>query len=233
MSARLRRPLDPQGSRRSVRAVLLAVGVAFCLATLGAAPVGAASGYMRDVYFVGAFERQVDGRTCTAASVAMMMNMLARRDLQLPQLSILRYEQPRDALNDRIQRGSDPLGLSRAATYFSRYTSRPTTYRWEAYSTKAQALKRAATQIAITGKPVALTVWHGRHAVVMTGVTGWGHPARDSFKLANIAISDPLGYSHRWYVAISYPFDRYLETDATAWYDAAWYGKYVLVVPQE
>ena len=233
MSARLRRPLDPQGARRSVRAVLLALGAAFCLATLGAAPVGAASGYMRDVYFVGAFERQVDGRTCTAASVAMMMNMLARRDLGLAQLTILRYEQPRDALNDRVQRGSDPLGLSRAATYFSRLTPRPTTYRWEAYATKAQALKRAATQIAITGKPAALTVWHGRHAVVMTGVTGWGHPTRESFKLVNIAISDPLGYSHRWYAASSYPFDRYLETDATPWYDAAWYGKYVLIVPQE
>jgi hypothetical protein len=246
MSARLRRPRDPRGRRRSFlaaprsfraarrpfRALLVTPLVAICLATLAATPVGAAHGYAKDVYFVGAYERQVDSRTCTAASVAMMMNMLARRDLALNQMAILRWEQPRDALNDRVQRGSDPLGWSRAATYYSRYTPAPTIYRWEAYATKAQAFKRAATQLASTGKPVGLTVWHGRHAVVMTGVTASADPTKRWFTVTGVAISDPLGYSHRWYTASSYPLDTYLEMDATATYDAAWYGKYVVIVPQ-
>src|SRR5262249_44591655 len=124
MSAHLRRPR---------RLLLLGPFVAAWLTILGAAPAAAASGYTRDLYFPGAWGRQVHGRTCTAASTAMMMNLLARHDLHLPQMAILRYEQPRDALNDRVQRGSDPLGWARAATYFSRFTPRPTAYKWEAY----------------------------------------------------------------------------------------------------
>ena len=101
----------------------------------GGAPrrVSAASSLTYDTYFWSAYERQVDNRTCTAASTAMMMNILNGRDLNLDQLAILRYSQPRDALSDSVQRGTDPLGWARAATYFSRYTIRPTTYRWEAY----------------------------------------------------------------------------------------------------
>jgi hypothetical protein len=163
----------------------------------------------------------------------MMMNLLEREDLNLPQLSILRFAQVRDALMDARQRGSDPLGWARAATYFSRYTAQPTTYRWEAYPSKTAALKRAASQIARTGKPVGLVVQHGKHAVVMTGIrTGTNPASGDDFSLVSIAISDPLGSAHRWYTASSYALNTYLELDATAQFDAAWYGKYVIVVPQ-
>ena len=65
--------------------------------TVGAVPAAAATptmrtseAFTRDLYFTGAYEHQVDSRTCTAASVAMMENLIARRDLNLPQLNILR-----------------------------------------------------------------------------------------------------------------------------------------------
>jgi hypothetical protein len=219
MSARLRR---------------LGLALPALLLVLGAAPspAGAGSAYTRDLYFSAGYERQVDSRTCIAASTAMMMNFIARRDLNLNQLAILRYAQPRDALNDRVQRGSDPLGWAKAATYYSRYTYRPTTYAWEAYSSEYAALKRAATQIARTGKPVGLIVWNGRHAVVMTGFIASRNPTRGDFTLSDIYYSDPLGSRHALVTAASSPLNRYRELDATATYDRAWYGKFVIVVPQ-
>jgi hypothetical protein len=179
----------PARPRRPLRFVLVPALIGLWLALIGAVPAASAAvGYSRDVYFVGAYERQVDSRTCTAASTAMMMNMLDRHDLNLPQLSILQFSQVRDALSDAVQRGSDPLGWARAASYFSRYTARPTVYRWESYSTKTAALKRAASQIAALGKPVGLVIKHGKHAVVMTGIrTGTDPTKGKDFSLVSIA----------------------------------------------
>ena len=216
-------------SRRALIPTLLALAAA---AAIGASPVGAASGTSRDLYFSSGYERQVDGRTCTAASTAMMMNFIARRDLNLSQMSILRYEQPRDALNDSVQRGSDPLGWSRAATYYSRYTGRPTTYAWEAYTTEAKALQRAARLIAWTGKPVGLVIQNGQHAVVMTGYTASRNPLDPWFVAEKVAISDPFGSHHYWISAPYSPLNPYYELDATTTYDKLWYGKYIIIAPQ-
>jgi hypothetical protein len=208
----------------SILAVAAFIGVA-------PAPTNAASSFTYDTYFWSSYERQIDNRTCVAASTAMMMNILNGRDLNLDQMKILRYAQPRDALNDSVQRGTDPLGWAKAATYFSRYTIRPTTYRWEAYSSKYTALKRAAKTIAAYGKPAGLLVQHGRHAVVMTGFTASRNPNRGDFKLTNFFYSDPLGARHAYVSTAWTPFNTYLELDATRTYDKAWYGKYVIVVP--
>lgn len=223
----------PARHRPFRRIGLLAMTLAVCLLGLGAAPGRAATGYGLDVYFAAGYERQVDNRTCTAASVAMMMNFIARRDLGLDQMAILRYEQPRDALNDKVQRGSDPLGWSRAATYYSRYTGRPTTYAWEAHTTALAALRRAAKQIAITGKPVGMLVSHGTHAMVMTGFNSTANPkTAATWTLTAIWFSDPYGSAHRGAPAASTPLTRYTQTDATSYYDARWYGKYIVIVPQ-
>ena len=201
--------------------------------TFAPAPTAAlvTNGYTRDLYFSSGYERQVDSRTCTAAGTAMMMNFIAHRDLGLNQLSILRFEQPRDALNDRVQRGSDPLGWSKATTYYSRYTGRPTTYSWQAFSSEYAALKDAAARIARFGKPVGLVVQHGRHAVVMTGFKSNRNPNRGDFRLLSIFVSDPYGYRHVLYPAADAPLNRYLELDATTTYDRLWYGKYITVAP--
>ena len=228
---RLRRflRLGPASPRRALFPAILALLAA---ASIGAAPVGAASGSTRDLYFTSGYERQVDGRTCTAASTAMMMNFIARRDLNLSQMAILRYEQPRDALNDAVQRGSDPLGWSRAATYYSRYTGRPTTYAWEAYPTEAKALLRASKLIAATGKPVGLVIQNGKHAVVMTGYTSSRSLLDPWFAPDKIAISDPFGSHHYWISAPYSPLNPYYELDATTTYDKLWYKKYIIIAPQ-
>jgi hypothetical protein len=214
------------------RSLLLGPLTLLLVTAFGAAPAAAASTWTRDLYFYGSWEQQIDSRTCTAASVAIMENLIARRDLNLGQMNILRYEQPRDALNNAVQRGSDPLGWSLAATHWSTVTPRPTTYRWEAYPTKTAALNRAAQQLAVTGKPIGLLVGHGTHAIVMTGVSTTANPKGGSFSVLTISISDPDGWHHRRYSGAGSPLNTYLELDATTWYDQQWYGKYVIIVPQ-
>ena len=210
-------------------------GLVFALVLVsGVAPANtdAATSFTIDVYFGSGYEHQVDDRTCTAASTAMMLNFIAGRDLGLSQMTILQYEQPRDALNDKKQRGSDPLGWSVALTHFASRTGTSFTYNWEAYASQNAALKRAATQIAITRKPVGLAVWNGQHAAVMTGFVASRDPRLGAFTLTYVWISDPFGSSHERYTAAGSPLDPYLELDATPAYDKAWYKNYVIVVPQ-
>jgi hypothetical protein len=218
-------------ARRLGPALWLSLVATVLGAMLPASALGATT-YSQQLYFPSGYERQVDGRTCTAAATAMMLNFIARRDLSLNQMTILRYEQPRDALNNSTQRGSDPLGWARALTYYAPRTGRTFTYEWEAYASESAALRRAAKQLAMTGKPVGLTTWHGQHAVVMTGFSATSDPRRGDFSLTWVWISDPTGSSHVRYSASDSPLDSYLETDATATYDRLWYGKYVIVVPQ-
>lgn len=216
--------------RYRIRVLIAATAIAVALAAIAPATADAGT-YRRDVYRSDLYEHQVDGRTCVAASTAMMLNFVARRDLGLSQSAILRYAQPRDALNDAIQRGTDGLGWSKAATYFSPRSGDPTTYRVEAYDTEMRALRRAALQIARLGKAVGVTVSHGRHAVVMTGFEATADPRSGSFTLLRVWLSDPYGTHHAVYPATATPLDTYLELDATPYWDARWYGHYVIVAP--
>jgi len=218
-----RRPAIPVAALLSAVALLAAIGV-------GPASAGT---YSRDLYFRDGYERQIDSRTCTAASTAMMINFIGRRDFDLDQSYILDWAQDRDTLNDNTQRGSDPLGWARALTWFGTRAGKGTIpYRWEAYSSEYIALKHAARVIAERGVPVGLLVRHGTHAVVMTGFEATSDPRRGDFTLLSVWISDPNGSSHRRYTASSSPLDTYLELDAMyAYYDQAWYRRYVIVAP--
>ena len=225
------RRLRPVGLRRriAIRVVLASAIATFIVLPTQASAAGT---YSYDTYFTSAYERQIDSRTCVAASTAMMMNILAGRDLNMSQMTILRYAQKHDALNDATQRGSDPLGWANAATKFSQYTIRPTLYRWEAYDTKGAALRRAAIQIVRYGKAVGLLVQHGRHAVVMNGFTATHNPLTGSFTLTGVWISDPYGARNAYYSPSGSPLNTYLQLDATTTYDKAWYGKYIIIVPR-
>jgi hypothetical protein len=216
---------------RFLAMAIVATVAASTIVGIGATRAAASTSFSVDVYFAAGYERQIDGRTCTAASTAMMLNFIARRDLHLGQLTILRYEQPRDALNDRTQHGSDALGWSRAATAFSVRSGKATTYRWAAYPSKLTALKMAARLIATTRKPVGLVIWGGRHAVVMTGFRATADPRKGDFRLTGVWISDPYGAAHRFYSVAGAPLDPYRELDASTTYDRAWYGKFVIVAP--
>jgi hypothetical protein len=224
--------MEVRMTKRAVLPGIVALALAVGLLSSAPAPASAAL-HVEDLYFRAGYERQVDSRTCIAASTAMMLNFIARRDLNLNQTYILKWAQARDTLNDRVQRGSDPLGWARALTYFSTRAGRGAfTYRWESYSTEYIALKHAARVIAEERKPVGLLVQNGRHAVVMTGFEATGDPERGDFKLINVWISDPYGSRHRRYAAAASPLNTYRELDAIPpFYDKVWYGRYVIVAP--
>jgi hypothetical protein len=219
----------PARLRRLALVVPFVLGLILFLGPIG---TSAASEYYAHTYFASAYERQIDSRTCVAASTSMMMNIMNGHDMSYDQMRILRYAQAHDALNDATQRGSDPLGWANAASYFSQNTIRPTTYRWEAYDTESAALRRAATQIARYGKAVGLLVSHGAHAVVMTGFTATASPLEGKFKLIGIYYSDPNGVKNQFVSAAYSPLNTYRQLDATDTYDKAWYGKYIVVVPR-
>jgi hypothetical protein len=105
-------------------------------------------------------------------------------------------------------------------------------YQWEAYSTEAAALKRAAIQITRYGKAVGLLVQHGQHAVVMTGFTSTHNPLTGSFRVTGVYYSDPLGARHAYVSAAYSPLNTYRELDAGTSYDRVWYGKYIVIVPR-
>jgi hypothetical protein len=215
------------------RRLLLAVPLVLALlGFVGPATSSAATEFHANTYFRSAYERQIDSRTCVAASIAMMLNILHGRDLNFNQLTILRYAQPRDALNNAVQRGTDPLGWSLAASYFSQNTRRPTTYQWETFGTETNALRRAAEQITRYGKPVGLLVQGGRHAAVMTGFKATANPLAGPYELTGIYYSDPLGPRNQYVSAADSPLTRYLQLDATAKYDEAWYRRYIVIVPR-
>ena len=232
-SAAMDRPIMTHPNRPLRRGIAALILVPVVLLGVLVGPATAASPYVKDVYFSAGYERQIDNRTCVAGSTAMMLNFIARRDLRLDQMRILRYAQANDALRDSVQRGSDPLGWSRALTRFSDTTGQSFGYRWEAFSSELGALKRAASSIAATSKPVGLTVAHGTHAVEMTGFEASRDPRRGDFTLLAVWISDPIANSHKRYTPSGSPVDQYLELDATATYDAAWYRRYVIVVPED
>jgi len=205
------------------------------LASSGAAAWSSVSStrspFVRDVYFAAGYERQVDNRTCTAAATAMMLNFIADRDLSLNQYAILGYEKPRDALSDSVQRGSDPLGWATALTHYASVVGEPTTYRWWAFGARLGALRVAARQIALYGKPVGLLVDGGAHAVVMTGFQSDRDPRSGDWTLQRIWVSDPYAGHHVAYSPSSPPLTRYLQLDATPTYDHLWYNRFIIVAP--
>lgn len=219
-----------------VRRASLAAAMALVLPillTASAPRAQAATVFRYDLYTPWGYERQVDSRTCTAAAIAMMANWITHRDLDLNQLAILRYEQRVDALDDRVQRGSDPLGWSIGATAVMDFLRMPVTYGWVAYDRKSTALRMAAWHVARYGKPVGLLVKHGRHAVVMTGFEATADPRRTgTWSLVAIYVSDPLGSRHARYTPATAPLDKYWQLDATRTYDRLWYDRLVMVVPR-
>jgi hypothetical protein len=61
-----------------------------------------------------------------------------------------------------------------------------------AASTRQGALRIAARQMRLTGKPVGLLVWEGRHAWVMSGFRATGDPGfTDTFRVTAVWIEDP------------------------------------------
>jgi hypothetical protein len=181
-----------------------------------------------NLYRSGAWVRQYQNYTCTAASAQTMLNLIRKRaDRSLvTQMRIIRYAQLHDHL--RFSRGTDPSGWAQAMTYFGggRYT-------WRVFPTRSQALRFAAARMLATGKPAGLLVWRGRHAWTMTGFTSLTDPRTDpAVIVTGVFVAPPLvGVDPRpnTYIPTASlgTFARYQERDGLQ----IWLGRWVVVAP--
>lgn len=182
-----------------------------------------------------AFASQATTYWCTAASTQMMLNLVLDRSRHDAgeQEAIIAFEQANDSLG--VSNGSDPQGWAAALRHFG--TTRTATYHWERYASHAGAIKAAAYDLRMTGKPVGLFVNGGRQANVLVGFTATADPALGgSFTVTSAQIAGP------WYprpdvdpapgtwltpASLASRFTRYAERDGLA----DWVGYWVIVAP--
>lgn len=187
------------------------------------------------VWRSSAFASQATTSWCTAAATQMMLNLVLGRSRHdaTEQQAIIAFEQANDSL--AVSKGSDPQGWATALRHFG--TSRTATYHWERYSSHAGALNAAAYDLRMTGKPVGLLAFGGKHANVLVGFKATADPALGgSFSVTSAQVAGPWYPRHgvdpapgTWLSSASLAsrFTRYTERDGLS----AWVGYWVIVAP--
>lgn len=178
------------------RRILAAAALAGVLAVGGVGqplePVSAAAGYTLELHRAGDFVRQTNLVQCVGASMQMMINMMAPRNdrtaaTQHRLWRLARSFGPRRAAGFR-GKGASPIGWARGLEKLG-YGS----YLAVGFPTLAEATRAAARAIRITGKPVGILVWAGRHAWVMSGFRATADPAMtNDFRVSHVTVMDPL-----------------------------------------
>jgi hypothetical protein len=177
------------GDRRlAVRAVLAVV----LLFVVSAAPAGAAStGYAMDVGTRSDFVAQATFVQCVGASLQMMLNMIH------PGADGSAATQQRLQAMARQFSGPAPDGFERQGASVVGWTATLNLlgvgpYELVGMDTLDEALLAAARAIRITGKPVGLLMWHGRHAWVMSGFRSTADPLAADARVTAVTVEDPL-----------------------------------------
>ena len=174
--------------RRSIAALLTVALVA----SIVPATTTAASGFKVDLGARADFVAQTNFVQCVGASMQMMLNMAepgrdrsAKTQLRLQRMA-RKYSGPRP--DGTLRQGASVHGWVYG---LNREGAGP--YYVVGEKTLAAALKRAATAIRTTGRPVGLLMWRGRHAWVMSGFKATADPlTTDRFRVTAAIVEDPL-----------------------------------------
>jgi hypothetical protein len=182
-----------------------------------------------------AFASQATTSWCTAASTQMMLNLILDRSAHdaTEQKAIIAFEQANDSLV--VSKGSDPQGWAAAMRHFG--SSRTSTYHWERHGSYAAAINAAAYDLRMTGKPVGLLAFGGKHANVLVGFKATSDPALgNAFTVTSAQVAGP------WYprpdidpapgtwlssASLGSRFSRYTERDGLS----DWVGYWIIVAP--
>lgn len=146
--------------------------------------------FAMNLYEAGDFVPQHTFEWCVAASVQMTWNLVRpdRRSSYRDQQRL--WEMARDRSQNAFG-GANPFGWASVLTEIGLGP-----YEVVSISDYDRALRRAASALRETGRPVGLVMWRGRHAWVMSGFASRGDPARtDDFVVTGIRVLDPL-YPH-------------------------------------
>jgi len=170
-------------------ALALAAGVA-----LGSpSPAGAADRYELDLYRSGDFVAQTNLFQCVGASMQMMINMVAAQDdrtaeTQRQLWSLARTYSPPRPPDRPPRKGASVWGWAKG---LDKLGYGP--YRVVGFPSLAEATRAAARSMRLTGKPVGLLVWAGRHAWVMSGFQATGDPlSTGDVAVTHVYVLDPL-----------------------------------------
>ncbi len=202
-----------RGSRRPVRGrgarLVIAAGLALVLTALGgtvtsarspvqsAAASGArapaiASSFGLDLYRRGDFVAQTNLVQCVGASIQMMMNMVAPTNDRSASTQRRVFKLAK-AYSDRVSPRPGRKGASVRGWAMALDELGYGPYRVMGYDTLPAAIHAAARAIRVTGRPVGLLMWHGRHAWVMSGFRASADPlATDTFTVMRVTVLDPL-----------------------------------------
>jgi hypothetical protein len=137
---------------------------------------------------------------CVGASMQMMLNIIRSRNdrsagTQL-RLQKLAREWSGPSRNGRIRAGASVRGWAKGLTMVG---GGP--YQVVGANSIDEALLMAARAMRLTGRPVGLLVWRGRHAWVMSGFRATKDPLRPGAKVTRAIVEDPLypyGGSTTW-----------------------------------
>lgn len=143
------------------------------------------------VYRTRTFAVQVNDFTCVAASTQMMLNTIkgTHQHSTRQQKMIWQYAQA-NSYYPVSDNGADVGGWVAALEHWGAGR-----YYFDVSSSMQTALRHAATQMRLTGKPVGIIVWgtHGGHAWVMTGFTSDRDPrSGGTFNVTSIQAMGPL-----------------------------------------
>ena len=189
------RPLPTQRSHAWQRR--LATGSLACLLILGALPASATAAtkpFTIDLADRNDFVAQTNFVQCVGASMQMMLNIIGpeRDRTAATQLELQRLA--------RKWSGRRPDGDERQGASVRGWTAGLNLlgagpYRLAGEATIDEALVLAARAIRLTGKPVGLLMWRGRHAWVMSGFEATGDPLQADTRVTSVYVEDPL-YPH-------------------------------------
>jgi hypothetical protein len=244
---------------RTASRAMIGLVVAVQLTLAGAAGPGgtaqpvlaAIRGYSVDLASSRDFVAQTNLVQCVGASMQMMLNVIGSSNDRSARTQ-LRLQKLARGLSGPTRAGFQRQGASVRGWMSGLNQLDAGPYRLAGADTLADAMRIAAVSIRLTGKPVGLLVWHGRHAWVMSGFKATADPLFDpAFKVTAAYILDPL-YPNRSATWGPSPKPRQAVSVATvgrqfvprgqgmwpgavgvnpAWSLAGFSGKYVLVLP--
>jgi hypothetical protein len=227
---------------RSLRLGLAAVLVLIAVpASPGAASAAPSRGFSLDLGRRVDYVAQTNNVQCVGASTQMMLNMMrpgadrtASTQLRLQKVARA-WSGPRP--DGRIRRGAGVQGWAVGLTLAG---AGP--YRVVGLPTIDDALLVAARAMKVTGRPVGLLMWHGRHAWVMSGFEASADPFARGARVTAAIVEDPL-YPHGSKVWGPSPppgaklsvrtLARQFVPRFSSWGTPSLAGTYVLVLPYE
>lgn len=138
------------------------------------------------------FVKQTNFVQCVGASMQMMLNIMDARDDRTARTQLQLQNLARN-LSGPAREGFQRQGASVRGWSGGLNELDAGPYRLVGTDTIEEALHLAAMAIAITGKPVGLLVWSGRHAWVMSGFHATADPrVTDDYTVTRAIVLDPL-----------------------------------------